>query len=103
AYLSGQPPYDKRTRYPVPSLILLDLHGEGTTGLAVLSWIRLQPRLAHLPVIMLSGTANAEDIKRAYGVQANSYLVKPANFEELVEMVKAINQYWSSININPDP
>jgi hypothetical protein len=37
------------------------------------------------------------------GAQANSYLIKPAGFEELVEMVKAINLYWSSLNVRPDP
>ena len=52
---------------------------------------------------MLSATVNPEDIKKAYGVQANSYLIKPANFEELVAMVKAVRDYWSSLNVSPDP
>ena len=102
AYLSGQPPYEDRERHPLPSLVLLDLHGEGAPGLVMLSWIRQQPRFRHLPVVMLSATVNPEDIKRAYGVQANSYLIKPANFEELVAMVKAVRDYWSSLNVNPD-
>ena len=50
---------------------------------------------------MLSASLNQEDIKKAYGVQANSYLIKPAGFEELVGMVKVINHYWSSLNIHP--
>lgn len=102
AYFQGRAPYDDRMRYPLPSLILLDLHAGGMSGLSMLGWIRLQPRFQHLPVIMLSPTLDPKDIKRAYGVQANSYLIKPANFEELVEMVKAVHHYWSSLNVNPD-
>jgi len=103
AYFEGRPPYDNRTRYPIPTLALLDLHLNGMTGLELLSWIRLRDELKNLPIIMLSASVNAEDIKRAYGVQANSYLIKPGNFDELVEMVKAIGLYWSSMNINPEP
>jgi CheY-like chemotaxis protein len=101
-YFQGLTPFENRTKYPLPSLLLLDLHGGGMSGLSLLGWIRQQPRLQHLPVIMLSSSMNPEDIQRAYGVQANSYLIKPANFDELVEMVKAINLYWSSLNVHPD-
>jgi len=102
AFLQGRGAYQDRTRYPLPSLVLLDLHGSGMSGLSVLAWIRLQPRLQHLPVIMLSASLDPDAIKRAYGVQANSYLITPASFGELVEMVKAINHYWSSLNIHPN-
>ena len=103
AYLSGAEPYANRDRFPLPSLVILDFHGPGMSGLEALGWIRQHARLRHLPVIMLTAALNAEDIKGAYGLQANSYLIKPGNFEELVEMVKAINLYWSSLNVNPDP
>jgi DNA-binding response OmpR family regulator len=103
AYLSGTEPYRNRERYPLPTLIILDFHGSGMSGLEVLGWIRQHDRLKHLPVIMLTATINPEDIKVAYGLQANSYLIKPGNFEELVEMVRAINLYWSSLNVSPDP
>lgn len=102
AFLSGQPPYRDRAQYPTPSLILLDLHGPGMSGVELLGWIRQTDRLKHLPVIVLSSETNAQDIKGAYGLQANSYLIKPGNFEELVEMVKAINLYWSSLNVGPE-
>jgi len=102
AYLSGAEPYKNRDRYPLPSLAILDFHGPGMSGLEVLGWIRQHDRLKHLPVIMLTAAINPEDIKGAYGLQANSYLIKPGNFDELVEMVKAINLYWSSLNVTPD-
>jgi DNA-binding response OmpR family regulator len=101
AYLSGGGAYANRERFPLPTLVILDFHGPGLSGLEVLGWIRQNDRLKHLPVIMLSGTLNAGDLKGAYGLQANSYLIKPGNFDELVEMVKAINLYWSSLNVAP--
>jgi DNA-binding response OmpR family regulator len=103
AYLTGEGPYHDRDRHPLPTLVILDFHGPGMSGLEVLGWIRQRDRLRHLPVIMLTANLNPEDIKGAYGLQANSYLIKPGNFDELVEMVKAINLYWSSLNVNPDP
>jgi CheY-like chemotaxis protein len=102
SYLSGAPPFQDRARHPLPTLVLLDLHREGMSGLPVLSWIRQQPQFEHLPVIVLSDSLRPEDIKRAYGVQANSYLIKPDGFEELVEMVKAINLYWASLTAEFD-
>jgi len=102
AYLSGSAPFLNRERHPLPSLILLDFHGPRGAGLDLLGWIRQQGRLRHLPVIVLSAALDLEDIKGAYGLQANSYLIKPGNFEELVEMVKAIRLYWSSLNISPE-
>jgi CheY-like chemotaxis protein len=103
AYLTGGPPYQNRLRHPLPSLLLLDLHGEGNAGLNLLGWLRQHPQLQHTPVVMLSASVHPEDIKKAYGLQANSYLIKPAGFEELVAMVKAIRDYWSSLNVNPEP
>ncbi len=101
AYLSGTAPFTNRERHPLPSLILLDFHGPRGGGLDLLGWIRQQEKLRHLPVIMLSATVDREDIQNAYGLQANSYLIKPGNDVELFEMVKAIKLYWSSLNISP--
>jgi CheY-like chemotaxis protein len=102
AYLSGAAPFANRERHPLPSLILLDFHGPRGAGLDLLGWIRQQDRLRHLPVIMLSAALDRDDIRNAYGLQANSYLIKPGTFDELVEMVKAIKLYWSSLNITPE-
>lgn len=102
AYLSGGTPYQNRDRHPLPSLLLLDFQSSGSAGLDLLGWVRRQNRFKHLPVIVLSAAVDERDIKSAYGLQANSYLIKPGNFDELVEMVKALKQYWSSLNVNPD-
>ena len=94
AYLSGLGPYADRAMYPLPSLILLDLKMPRATGFEVLKWIREHPELGNLPVVVLSGSELQEDVRKAYGVGANSYLVKPIGFEALVNMVRNITSVW---------
>ncbi|HWD91907.1 MAG TPA: response regulator [Verrucomicrobiae bacterium] len=89
-YLSGSGKYADRARYRLPELVLLDMKMPRATGLEVLKWIRGHSRLKHLPVIVLSGSELREDMHRAYADGANSYLVKPPNFQSLVELVKNI-------------
>jgi len=101
AYLSGQTTYGDRARYPFPALVLLDLKMPRRTGFEVLEWIRGQPNLKRLPVIILTSSRHEGDINWAYDRGANSYLVKPVGFEALVEMVKAIHTYWLTMNERP--
>ena len=67
----------------------------------VLAWIREQPSLKRLPIIMLSASNRPEDIDQAYDLGANSYLVKPSRVEELVELTKTIDSYWFQVNARP--
>jgi CheY-like chemotaxis protein len=94
AYLSGAGPYSDRNKYPLPSLILLDLKMPRATGFEVLKWIRQHKELGDLPVVVLSGSELQEDVRTAYGVGANSYLVKPIGFENLVNLVRNITTLW---------
>lgn len=94
AYLNGEGPYADRTLYPIPTLILLDLKMPRATGFEVLHWIRQHPQAGSIPVVVLSGSELQDDIRRAYDVGANSYLVKPLGFESLVSMVKDIDVTW---------
>jgi CheY-like chemotaxis protein len=89
-YLSGTGKYADRSRYQLPGLVLLDLKMPRATGLDVLKWIRSHSSLKHLPVIVLSGSELQEDMHSAYAGGANSYLVKPPNFDSLVSLVKNI-------------
>jgi len=99
-YLSGVGPYADRTRHPLPSLILLDLKLPRKSGLEVLSWLRGEPNLKLTPVVILSSSAETADIQKAYSLGVNSYLVKPVNFGDLLEMVKSIGMYWMILNRN---
>ena len=94
AYLSGRGIYADRSRYDIPSVILLDLKMPRATGFEILKWIRSHPELGNLPVIVLSGSELEDDVQRAYQIGANSYHVKPIGFEALVRLVRTINSDW---------
>jgi len=94
AYLGGAEPYSDRELYPLPSLILLDLKMPRATGFEVLKWIRNHPELGKLPVIVLSGSELKEDVREAYTVGADSYLVKPIGFGALVNLVRNLSNVW---------
>lgn len=94
AYLNGSGRFADRTRYRLPSLVLLDLKMPRVTGFDMLRWIRRHPELNHLPVVVLSGSEMQEDIREAYEAGANSYLVKPLTFDALVRMVASVSNVW---------
>lgn len=94
AYLNGLGPYANRTSHPWPTLILLDLKMPRATGFEILRWIRNRPDCKELPVVVLSGSELQEDIRQAYLMGANSYLVKPLGFEALVKLVKNFTAAW---------
>ena len=102
AYLNGDAPFADRNRYPLPNIVLLNLRPSAMSSLEMLGWIRGQSHLHRIPVVVPGDGVDPESLRRAYGLQANSYLVKPGSFEELVEMVRAIDLYWSSINIGQE-
>jgi DNA-binding response OmpR family regulator len=97
-YLSGKGKYSDRVRYQLPGLVLLDLKMPKATGLELLKWIRNQTPLKHLPVIVLSGSELREDMLKAYAVGADSYLVKPPNFDSLVDLVKNIGDQLPTVS-----
>jgi len=101
-YLGGREPYADRTRYPLPSLVLLDLKLPKKSGLEVLEFLRAQPSLEQTPVIVLTSSQESSDIQRAYALGANSYLLKPVGFDGLLDMVKAIGMYWVILNQGPE-
>jgi CheY-like chemotaxis protein len=101
AYLIGEGIYKDRERYPLPSLLLLDLKIPRKSGLELLSWIRVHPEFKRLPVTILTSSRHERDINQAYETGANSYLVKPVGFDALVDMVKLINAYWIHLNEKP--
>ena len=100
-YLSGDGDFAERTRYPLPFLILLDLRMPKLSGFEVLAWIRDQPELAELIIVVLTSSDHVPDVTKAHELGANSYLVKPGTFDELVEMVKRIHGRWLLVDRFP--
>lgn len=103
SYLGGTKEFIDRQKYPIPSLILLDLKLPRRSGLEVLAWLRgRHDSLKRLPVVVLTSSKQSSDVNRAYELGANSYLVKPVAFDGLLELVKALNGYWTRFNERPD-
>ena len=102
AYLTGEGEYSNREKYPLPILMLLDLKLPRKSGHEVLEWLRSQPGLRRLTVVVLTASQQINDINRAYDLGANSYLVKPVTFDGLMDMVKTINFYWLILNEKPE-
>ena len=101
ARLEGIGPYEDRTKYPLPAFILLDLKLPGMHGLRLLRWIRSKRDLRLIPVVVLTNSIEAADVNAAYESGANSYLVKPADRNEIYRVVKVIQEYWLHHNVAP--
>ncbi|SRR6266446_9189940 len=100
-YLAGNGIYQDRARHPFPCLVLLDLKLPVRMGLDVLRWIRKQPALQSLLVIVLSSSADARDVEESYRLGARSFLVKPLTVNQRLELARAIKSYWLEINQFP--
>lgn len=102
AWLSGTGEHADRTRFPLPTLMLLDINLPRRSGLEVLEWLRHQPELRRIPVVVLTSSGERSDVNRAYELGARGYLVKPVRFEGLLEMVKTLGLYWLVMSELPD-
>lgn len=101
-YLEGKGKYAEREKYPLPFLILLDLKLPKKSGFEVLEWIKSKEKLKRIPVVVLTSSAESPDINKAYDLGANSYLVKPVSFENLMDMTKTLKLYWLILNKKPE-
>ena len=101
-YLRGEAPFADRAAHPMPQLLMLDLKMPRLNGFEVLHWLRAQPGLKRLLVIVFSSSADAGDINQAYDLGANSYLVKPHATEQLLELVNRVEKYWLEANQSPN-
>jgi len=86
----------------LPDLILVDINMPRLDGLQVVEWLRKQPGLKRLPVIILTSSDLPRDIQRAYELGANSFLVKPVDFERFVEISQALKGYWLWLSKAPE-
>jgi len=90
----------KQGRYqnaPSPDLIILDLNIPRIDGRELLAKIKTDPGLKKIPVLVLSTSKSERDIKQCYELQANCYLIKPVDFEEFLEIVRFIRDFWLGI------
>ena len=102
AYLQGEGKYSNREEYPLPALVLLDLNIPRKDGFEVLEWIRQQPGLSPLRIVVLTVSEHIDHVNRAHRLGANSFLVKPVYFADFVGLVQAISGYWLWMSHAPD-
>jgi CheY-like chemotaxis protein len=86
---------------PRPVLILLDLKLPRVDGLEVLRQLKSHPEFASLPVVVLTTSAEESDVKAAYALGVNSYIVKPVDFDKFQSVVQQVELYWNVINEAP--
>ena len=95
AYLEGKGRYADRREHPLPDLVLVDLKMPKVDGFELLAWIRGQPALKRLAVVVLTSSELLLDVSKAYELGANSFLVKPTEFEDLEAMVRTLGSVLS--------
>jgi two-component system, response regulator len=96
-YLFRRGPYAGRTG-EVPQVVLLDLNLPKIGGLDVLRAIRDDERTKRLPVVVLTSSKEDQDLVRSYDLGANSYIVKPVDFNQFAEAVRQLGLYWLVLN-----
>ena len=97
-FMYGKGSFAGRDVREQPKLILLDLKLPKINGLEVLATLKADVNLKHIPVVMLTSSREDPDIKQAYELGANSYIVKPVDFEQFMAAVSEIGFYWMLLN-----
>lgn len=90
--------YAGRLESERPTLILLDLKLPKIDGIEVLERIKSDPRTRTIPVVILTSSAENSDIVESYDVGVNSYLVKPIDFDDFIDVVSKVGLYWTAMN-----
>ena len=99
-YLSGQGAFTDRARHPLPRLAILDLNLPTMSGFEVLKWIRSQPAVQQLPVVVLSGTKNYKDFDEAHRLGANACVVKSLDLGELYDLIQHLDYFSVASDFN---
>jgi CheY-like chemotaxis protein len=84
-----------------PIVVLLDNKMPRMTGLELLQKMKSDPRLKHIPVVMMTSSRAEPDLERAYALGVNAYVVKPVDFKEFTEAVKLVGRFWAILNEPP--
>lgn len=87
----------------MPAVVLLDIKMPKVSGLEVLRSIKCNPSLKDIPVVMLTSSREGPDIDRCYELGANAYVVKPVDFSQFFEAVKAVGRFWAVVNQPANP
>ena len=97
-YLLGDSSKPGEPMRPLPRLVLLDLKLPRISGKEVLRRMKADPRARRVPVVVLTSSREDPDIEDCYQVGANSFVVKPVDFDHFLAMTRAISHYWLELN-----
>ena len=100
-YLSGAGKFADREAFPLPVLAFIDLKMPFMDGFELLTWIRTQPALASIVLVVLTGSDEVRDHQRAYSLGARSYLVKPPSSVDLQNLIHSLESLWLRQGGNP--
>ncbi len=101
-FLLAEGPFEGRNVNHKPKVILLDLKMPKVSGLEVLERIKKNENARQIPVVVLTSSKENKDIDLAYKLGANSYIVKPVEFESFSNAISHLGIYWALINQSPD-
>ena len=94
SYLEGDGKFSNRAEFPLPDLMLLDLKLPKMDGFEVLEWVRKHPAFKGLRIVALTSSEDIYDVNAAYHLGANSFLVKPLEFENYPAMMRTLASFW---------
>lgn len=99
AYLKGEGKFADRSQFEFPSYVLTDLNMKPGDGFDVLQFLKNNPALSVIPVVMLSSSEDHDDIRQAYLLGVSSYFVKPSDIDDLKRLLKKIHDYWTECEV----
>lgn len=100
-YLFCKGKYEQRDMSHIPKIIILDLKLPKISGLEVLKIIKEDPDLSYIPVVVVTSSEEGPDIREAYRLGANSYIVKPVDFHQFMNAMTSLGFYWLLVNKSP--
>jgi len=101
-YLSGKGAFQDRAKYPMPTIILMDLKMPRRNGFEVLEWMHNQAEIRLIPTIVVTSSTLQEDVTRAYRLGANAVMNKPVDKDSLLQMLKSFHIYWTDFVEMPE-
>jgi CheY-like chemotaxis protein len=94
SYIKGEGKFANRKKFPLPSVLMVDLKMKRMTGLEVMEWMSVNNKLKGILVVVLSGHGELENVREAYRQGARSFLTKPCTLVDMQNLVKAYPTFW---------
>jgi two-component system response regulator len=101
-FIFSEGEYSSNINPPSPKLILLDINLPKISGLDILRRVKADPRTQKIPIVLLTSSREESDIMESYKLGANSYIVKPVDFNSFSQAIQEMGMYWLVLNEPPN-